>query len=114
MNIMSDETPSSNPLSKRDVALLIGVVATLEGALFSHERAVHAGVRQQPSEFYDHLLGHLHDRLGRDGALMEGPPPGRAVRQVLSDLVGRLHFAWGAYDAPPASEPVMDLDAPPK
>jgi hypothetical protein len=95
-------------VTQRDVSLLIGVLATLEVELLSHERSVHDGVRERPSEFYDDLLGHLASRLQRDSAL-EGGPRGPAVRQVLSDLVGRLHYAWGAYDEPPPSERVADF-----
>lgn len=45
---MSDESPTPNPISKRDAALLIGVTATPDGELLSHERSVPDGVRCLP------------------------------------------------------------------
>ena len=109
---MESDAPCPNPVSQRDAALLVGVLATLEGELFGHEWAIHHGVTEQPSEFYNDLLSHLGARLSRDGVLPEGSSSGRAVRQVISDLVGRLHYALGAYREPPPSEPVADVPPP--
>jgi hypothetical protein len=76
-----------NPLAKRDVAALIGILALLEG---------------------EHLAGSLDDRLGRRIAqrlevvdLLADGSQSVALRQALNDMNHRLRYALGECDEPP-------------
>lgn len=72
--------------AERDVAALIGLLATLEGEL--------TVIGDELPEW----AAHLARRLARDGAA--AGPGHREVRQALSDLNHRLRYVLGEYDVP--------------
>jgi hypothetical protein len=91
-----DDTNCPHPLSKRDAAALVGVLANLEGLVWV------AGLD-------DHSVQTLLHRLESDGIaapLGEGADPRYNVRQALNDLNQQLRYALGEYDSPHSSAPV--------
>ncbi|TFC01652.1 hypothetical protein E3O42_09780 [Cryobacterium adonitolivorans] len=84
-----------HPLSTRDAAALVGVLASLEGLVLV------AGLE-------DHAVQTLLRRLESDGIaspLGEGEDPGFHLRQALNDLNQQLRYALGEYDSPQAWAP---------
>jgi hypothetical protein len=79
----------------RDVAAVVGLLATLEGELM---------VALQRDALPDWAAPLAH-RLGRDGLLGEYAGQ-REVRQALNDLNHRLRYVLGEYDEPIAPLPV--------
>jgi hypothetical protein len=84
--------PVPNPVSKRDVAALIGCLAVLEGA-------------HMVGSIDDHLWQLIAKRLSSEGLLSEAWED-RDVRQALNDMNHRLRHALGEYDEPPTPQPV--------
>ena len=76
-----------------DLAALIGVVAVLQGTIYTGEVSADAVVA---------LSRRLVIRVGHQDEDVE-----RQVRQALDDLAQRLRYAAGEYDVPPDSEPVV-------
>ena len=83
-----------NPVLSRDLAVLIGVLAVLEGELMV-------------GEVPDHLAGRLRDRFARQNLLRDGGSS-RALRQAINDLNHRLRYGLGEYVELPAPVPVPD------
>lgn len=83
-----------NPVLSRDLAVLIGLLAVLEGEL---------GAGEVPQ----HLVGRLRDRFARKGLLEPGASD-RDLRQAISDLNHRLRYALGEYRELPPQLPVPD------
>ena len=90
MSMRSNEA-IPNPLSRQDAAVLVGVLAVLEG------------------EFHDpanaQLASRIADRFHRAGLLDDSKATG-PVRQALNDLNHRVRYAAGESDEPPISHPV--------
>ncbi|HEY0903327.1 MAG TPA: hypothetical protein VGE14_05505 [Marmoricola sp.] len=82
---LSHELTTRAP-AERDVAALVGLLATLEGELMA--------IGEEMPEW----AGHVGRRLVRDGAA--AGPGNREVRQALSDLNHRLRYVAGEYDVP--------------
>jgi hypothetical protein len=81
-----------NPVLAQDLAVLIGVLAVVEGDLMAQEVS-------------QHMAGRLRDRFVREGLL--DPQAGlRDLRQATNDLNHRLRYALGEYPEPPGSFPV--------
>jgi hypothetical protein len=78
--------PTLRPVAPEDLAVLIGLLAVLEGHLLA-------------GDVPDHLRRRLAERFRRLGML---PEPGDevALREALDDLNHRLRSALGEYDAP--------------
>ena len=80
-----------NPLSRQDAAVLIGILAVLEG------------------EFHDpasaQLASRVADRFHREG-LLDDSKAAAPVRQALNDMNHRVRYAAGETDEPPVSHPV--------
>jgi hypothetical protein len=78
--------PTLRPVAPEDMAVLIGILAVLEGHLLA-------------GDLPDHLTRRLAERFRRLGML---PEPGDevAVRAALDGLNHRLRSALGEYDAP--------------
>ncbi|MFI7609122.1 hypothetical protein ACIBTV_28945 [Micromonospora sp. NPDC049366] len=93
---MSDasDQPAPNAVSGRDLAVLIGVLAVLEGELM---------VGDVP----EHLTDRLRDRFAREG-LLDPRASERAFRQAINDLNHRLRYGLGEYPEPPTRLPVPD------
>ena len=97
---MSDErltdpaVPTPNPVSRRDAAALIGVLAVVETTSLAEELEPDLAVR-------------LTRRLHRDG-LIEHNQSQAALRSALNGLNHRLRFALGEYVNDPTSDPDAD------
>lgn len=94
-----EPAPSINDLApnsvlSRDLAVLIGVLAVLEGELM---------VVEVP----DHLADRLRDRFARQNLLRDGGSS-RALRQAINDLNLRLRYGLGEYVKLPTPVPVPD------
>ena len=83
-----------NPVLGRDLAVLIGVLAVLEGEL-------------RVGEVPDHLAERLRDRFARKDLLRDGDSS-RALRQAINDLNHRLRYGLGEYVEMPTPVPVPD------
>lgn len=75
-----------------DLKALIGVLAVLQGRIYTSEVSGDAVVALGQRLIID--SGHQDEDVERQ------------VRQALDDLGRRLRYAAGEYDVPPASEPV--------
>ena len=92
---MITDSLAPRPPQTRDVAALVGLLATLEGELM-------VGTEGDALPDWAAQLAH---RLGRDGLV--GQDAGqREVRQALNDLNHRLRYVLGEYDEPIAAQPV--------
>ncbi|MFC8297484.1 hypothetical protein [Micromonospora orduensis] len=94
MDDASDQV-APNPVFSRDLAVLIGVLAELEGSLMG-------------SDDMTHLVDRLCHRFAREGLLDPGADE-RAFRQALNDLNHRLRYGLGEYPELPPPIPVVDL-----
>jgi hypothetical protein len=74
-------------LADRDVAILIGVLADLEGQVRSGEAA-------------PHITRHLSDRLARY-ELLSADAASEDLARALADINQRLRVARGEYDGVP-------------
>jgi hypothetical protein len=80
-----------NPLSHQDAAVLIGILAVLEGELHDPANA--------------HLASRIGDRFHREG-LLDDSKATALVRQALNDMNHRVRYAAGETDEPPIGRPV--------
>lgn len=90
------DTNCPHPLSKRDAAALVGILANLEGLVWV-------------TGLDDHAVHTLLNRLQSDGIaapLDDGADPHYHLRQALNDLNQQLRYALGEYDSPHSSAPV--------
>ena len=74
----------------RDVAVLIGVLAVLEGEVWASETE---------SDDVPHWVDHLARRLARDD-LLPAEAGTLELRRTLGDLNQRLRYVLGEYDDP--------------
>lgn len=84
--------PVPNPAQDRDVQVLIGVLAILEGAIWS-------------GDLDKWTASKVADRFAQQG-LLAADHAERELRQAISDLNQRLRYAAGEYDSPPPSIPL--------
>ncbi|WP_104163548.1 hypothetical protein [Cryobacterium sp. N22] len=91
-----NDTNCPHPLSKRDAAALVGILANLEGLVWV------AGLDDSSVE----TLLHRLESDGIAAPLGEGADPRYNVRQALNDLNQQLRYALGEYDSPHSSAPV--------
>jgi hypothetical protein len=83
-----DDAPAPNPVAKRDLAALVGLLAVLEGELLAQEIG-------------PYLAGRMSDRLVRVGLLDAEQAATRDLCQALDALIHRLRYALGEYAEPP-------------
>jgi hypothetical protein len=83
-----DEAPAPNPVAARDLAALVGVLATLEGELIAQEVS-------------PYLAGRLARRMVRAGLLASEQGGIENLPRALHDLNHRLRFALGEYSELP-------------
>ena len=84
--------PVPNPVQHRDAAVLIGILALLEGEIWA-------------GSFDEHTAGRIAERFAQEGLLAAGNDQ-RDLRQALGDLNQRLRYAIGDYHSPPESVPL--------
>jgi hypothetical protein len=90
--MVGSDAVARKPVLAQDLAVLIGVLAVVEGDLMAQEVS-------------QHMAGQLRDRFVRGGLL--DPQAGlRDLRQAINDLNHRLRYALGEYPEPPGSFPV--------
>ena len=90
------DTNCPHPLSKRDASALIGVLANLEGLVWT-------------TAIGDHAVQKLLTRLQSDGvaaAAGDNTDLRYHLRQALNDLNQQLRYALGEYDSPHNTAPV--------
>ena len=90
------DTNCPHPLSKRDASALIGVLANLEGIVWT------TGID-------DHAVQKLLTRLESDrvaAPLAVSSDLRHNLRQALNDLNQQLRYALGEYDSPHNTAPV--------
>ena len=83
--------PAPNPVQHRDAEVLIGVLAILEGAIWS-------------GDLDEWTAGKIAERFVRHG-LLAADHDERDLRQAIADMNQRLRYAAGEYDSPPPSIP---------
>jgi hypothetical protein len=89
----TDPTASvPNPVQHRDAAVLIGILAILEGEIWA-------------DSFDGQTAGKIAERFAEQG-LLAGDYDQRDLRQALGDLNQRLRYAAGEYDSQPESIPL--------
>ena len=81
-----------NPVQHRDAGVLIGILAVLEGAIWTGSSD-------------EQTAGKIAERFVQEG-LLAGDYDQRDLRQALGDLNQRLRYAAGEYDSPPESVPL--------
>jgi hypothetical protein len=91
---MPADKVAPNPVFSRDLAVLIGVLAVLEGDLMV-------------GEVPDQLTDRIRDRFSREDLLRDGGNS-RALRQAINDLNHRLRYGLGEYAEIPTPVPVSD------
>lgn len=84
---------SAGGVDPADLAALIGVLAVVQGRIYTGEVSADAVVALGQRLIID--AGHQDEDIERQ------------VRQALDDLGERLRYAAGEYDVPPESEPVV-------
>jgi hypothetical protein len=84
---------SAGGVDPADLAALIGVLAVLQGRIYTREVSADA-------------VAALGQRLAIDAGHQDEDIE-RRVRQALDDLGQRLRYVAGEYDVPPESEPVV-------
>lgn len=87
-------SPAPHPLSRKDTAALVGVLAVLEGGLLA-EQLDSATARK------------VAERLVREGLLVEDWTS-RDLSKSLHALNQRLRTALGEYDDPPPPDQTVD------
>ncbi|MEV4199629.1 hypothetical protein [Micromonospora globbae] len=95
MDDASDQV-APNPVFSRDLAVLIGVLAVLEGSLMGD------------GDVPEHLTERLRHRFAREG-LLDPEASERAFRQAINNLNHRLRYGLGEYPELPPPIPVLDL-----
>ena len=83
-----------NGVRKQDVAVLITLLAELEGELMA-------------GQLPDYLAARLKHRFVKVGLLDESGSS-RDLRQAINDLNHRLRYSYGSYAEPIAQVPVPD------
>ena len=81
-----------NPVQQRDAAVMIGILAVLEGAIWA-------------GGFGEQTAGRIAERFAQEG-LLAADYDQRDLRQALGDLNQRLRFAAGEYGSPPEPIPL--------
>ena len=81
------ELTRPNPVLRSDAAVLVGLLAVLEGFIWADKL---------PREFLDKVQA----RFVREGHLTQGAGA-YELRQAVNDMNQRLRYAFGEYDAPP-------------
>ncbi|GAB3346157.1 hypothetical protein RMN56_09325 [Micromonospora halotolerans] len=84
---VTQEVTCPNPVLRSDAAVLVGLLAELEGCVWADIL---------PREFVDKVRA----RFVRAGHLTQGAGD-YELRQALNDMNHRLRYALGEYDAPP-------------
>jgi len=86
------QEPVPNPVGRRDVEVLIGWAAVLEGSIVA-------------GEVSPHLQGKLRRRLV-DAGLLAADGSERDLLQAINDINHRLRYSYGEYTEPPRSRPL--------
>jgi len=84
--------PAPDLVQHRDAEVLIGVLAVLEGAIWSGDLDGRTASRVADRFVQQDLLAADHDQ--------------RDLRQAINDMNHRLRYAAGEYDSPPPSIPL--------
>jgi hypothetical protein len=84
--------PVLNPVQHRDAAVLIGILAVLEGVIWA-------------DSLDQRTTSKLAERFVQQG-LLTADHDQRDLRQAIGDLNQRLRYAVGEYDSPPPSIPL--------
>jgi hypothetical protein len=84
--------PVPDPVQHCDAEVLIGVLAILEGAIWSGDLDERTVSKVAERFVQQGLLAADHDR--------------RDLRQAINDMNQRLRYAAGEYDSPPSSIPL--------
>jgi hypothetical protein len=84
--------PAPNPVQHCDAEVLIGVLAVLEGAIWS-------------GDLDERIAGKVAERFVQQGLLVAEHDQ-RHLRQAINDLNHRLRYTAGEYEHPPASIPL--------
>jgi hypothetical protein len=92
--IGSNDQVAPNPVLTRDLAVLVGLLAELEGGL-------------KVGEVPEHLAERFRDRFVREG-LLDPPVRPRDLRQAIHDLNQRLRYGLGEYPEPPEQTPITE------
>lgn len=87
-------SPTARPLSRRDTAALVGVLAVLEGGMLAEQ-------------LDETTIRKVAERLVRQGLLVEDWTP-RDLSQSLHDLNQRLRHTLDEYDDPPQPDHTVD------
>lgn len=90
----TDEELAPNPVFRRDLVALVGVLADLEGEI---------AVGEMPG----YLADMVRLRLAGAGLTTENANS-RELRQAIDDLNQRLRYGIGEYSAPPKPIPVPE------
>jgi hypothetical protein len=86
-------TELPHPLSRKDAAALIGILAAFSGEIML-------------GQFKDEQLAPIRDRMTRDNLLpLEASQ--EEMLQSLADLIQRIRAALGEYDSPPFTDHVI-------
>ena len=86
-------TELPHPLSRKDAAALIGILAAFSGEIMF-------------GQFKDEQLAPIRDRMTRDNLLpLEASQ--EEMLQSLADLIQRIRAALGEYDSPPFTDHVI-------
>lgn len=83
----NDDMP--HPLSTKDAAALIGILAELSGEIML-------------GNFKDDQVASVRERMTRDGLLPQGATQAQMLKG-LTDLIERIRTGLGEYDSPPFS-----------
>jgi len=84
--------PAPNPVQHCDAEVMIGVLAVLEGAIWS-------------GDLDKRTASKVADRFVQQGLLAAGHDQ-RDLRQAINDMNQRVRYAAGEYDSPPPSIPL--------
>ena len=84
--------PAPNPVQHCDAGVLIGILAILEGAIWS-------------GDLDEWTASNVAERFVQQGLLAAGHHR-RDLRQAINDMNQRLRYAAGEYNSPPPSIPL--------
>jgi uncharacterized ion transporter superfamily protein YfcC len=84
--------PVPNPVEQRDAAVLIGILAILEGMIWS-------------GQLDEWVASKIAERFVQAGLMVAGYGQ-HDLRQAINDMNQRIRYAAGEYDSPPPSVPV--------
>ena len=88
----SPAAPVPNPVQHRDANVLTGILAILEGAIWT-------------GQLDELITGKVAERFVREGLLGAGYDQ-LDLRQAINDMNQRIRYALGEYDTPPSSIPL--------